>query len=141
MSARRLFPYFLAGVMFGIVLTRAEVISWFRIQEMFRFQGWHMYGVFATALPVAILSVQWLKRSGLHSRSGEPIVLPPKEWGTGIRYIAGSLIFGIGWALVGACPGPLLALIGSGAGTVAVALLSAVAGTWTYGLMKARLPH
>jgi uncharacterized membrane protein YedE/YeeE len=136
-----LVPYFAAGVVFGVVITRGEVISWFRIQEMFRFQGFHMYGVFATALPVATLSVQWLKRSGLRARSGDPIDLPPKAWGTGTRYVVGGTIFGLGWALTGACPGPLFALLGSGVGSIAVALLSAMLGTWTYAYLRPRLPH
>lgn len=136
-----LLPYFVVGILFGIAITKGEVISWFRIQEMFRFQGWHMFGVFATALPVAIVSVQWLKRSGIRARSGDPIRLAPKKWGTGTRYVAGGVIFGLGWALTGACPGPLFALLGSGVGTIAVALLSAMAGTWSYAALRPRLRH
>jgi uncharacterized membrane protein YedE/YeeE len=101
----------------------------------------HMYGIFATALPVATLSVQWLKRSGIRARTGEPIELAPKDWGTGNRYIAGGTIFGLGWALTGACPGPLFALLGSGVVTIVVALLSAMLGTWTYAYLRPRLPH
>lgn len=138
---RPLVPYFLVGVAFGIVVTKGEVISWFRIQEMFRFQGWHMYGIFATALPVAILSVQWMKRAGVRARGGEPITIPPKKWGTGARYAIGGVVFGIGWALTGACPGPLFALFGAGVGTIAIAVLAAMLGTWTYALLRPRLPH
>ncbi len=136
-----LWAYLLVGILFGIVITRAEVISWFRIQEMFRFQGFHMYGVFATALPTAILSVQAIKRRGMRALSGEPIVIPPKTFGSGIRYVAGGIIFGLGWALTGACPGPLFALLGSGIGVMLVVILFATIGTWTYGLLRPRLPH
>jgi uncharacterized protein len=133
--------YLLLGVLFGIVITKGEVISWFRIQEMFRFQGFHMFGIFATALPVAILTVQAIKRSGIRSVGGEPIDLPPKDLGRGIRYAVGGTIFGVGWAFTGACPGPLFALLGAGVGVMAVAILSALAGTWVYAFLRPRLPH
>lgn len=133
--------YFLVGAFFGIVITKGELISWFRIQEMFRFQGFHMFGIFATALPVAILSVQLLKRRGARTAAGEPIVIPPKELGKGYRYGGGGTIFGLGWALTGACPGPLFALLGSGVGVIGVAILSALVGTWTYGYLRSGLPH
>ena len=133
--------YFVAGVLFGIVITRGEVISWFRIQEMFRFQGFHMFGVFATALPTAIASVQLMKRRAAHTLGGEPIVIPPKTLGSGARYAVGGTIFGLGWALTGACPGPLFALLGSGVGVMIVAILSAMVGTWTYARVRSRLPH
>lgn len=136
-----LWVYGLAGLLFGILITKAEVISWFRIQEMFRFQGFHMFGIFATALPTGILTVQALKRWGVRTVRGEAITIPPKQWGHGIRYIAGGVIFGLGWALTGACPGPLFALLGSGVGVMAVAIASALVGTWTYGLLRPRLPH
>ncbi|HEV2148768.1 MAG TPA: DUF6691 family protein [Longimicrobiaceae bacterium] len=133
--------YFAVGLLFGVVLIRAEVVSWFRIQEMFRFQGFHMFGLFATALPVAILSVQAIKRSGARTLGGEPVTIPPKAFGRGIRYGAGGVVFGLGWALTGACPGPLFALFGSGVGVIGVAILSALAGTWTYGWLRPKLPH
>jgi uncharacterized protein len=136
-----LLVYFVVGILFGIALVKGEVVSWFRIQEMFRFQGFHMFGVFATALPVAITSVQLIKRRGMRALNGDPIVVPPKELGRGVRYAAGGTIFGFGWALTGACPGPLFALLGSGIGVIAVAILSAMLGTWTYGLLRPRLPH
>ena len=139
--ARGLWLYLLLGTLFGFLITKGEVISWFRIQEMFRFQGFHMFGIFATALPTAILTVQFLKRSGMAARGGEPIVIPPKQLGTGMRYIMGGTIFGLGWALTGACPGPLFALLGSGVGVMAAVIASALAGTWTYGLLRPRLPH
>jgi uncharacterized protein len=140
-SAPGLWIYLLAGAVFGIVLTKGEAISWFRIQEMFRFQGFHMFGIFATALPTAIIGVQLLKRRWRRTLGGEVIAIPPKHLGSGVRYAAGGTIFGLGWALTGACPGPLFALLGSGATTMAVAIVSAMLGTWTYGRLRHRLPH
>lgn len=134
-------PYFLAGVLFGIVITKGEVISWFRIQEMFRFQGFHMFGVFATALPTAIVTVQLLKRGASRTMGGDTIRIPAKHLGSGARYAAGGVLFGLGWALTSACPGPLFALVGSGLTVMALAILSALAGTATYGSIRARLPH
>jgi uncharacterized protein len=136
-----LWVYLLAGTLFGIVLTKGEAISWFRIQEMFRFQGFHMFGIFATALPTAIVGVQLLKRRWRRTLAGVPIEVPPKHLGTGRRYAAGGVIFGMGWALTGACPGPLFALLGSGVGTMVVAIASATLGTWTYARLRAALPH
>ena len=133
--------YLLVGTVFGIVLTKGEAISWFRIQEMFRFQGFHMFGIFATALPTAIVGVQLLKRRWRRTLGGEAIVVPPKHLGSGVRYAAGGTIFGLGWALTGACPGPLFALLGSGVPTMAVAIASPMLGTWTYGRLRHRLPH
>ena len=133
--------YLLVGIAFGIVLTKGEAISWFRIQEMFRFQGFHMFGIFATALPTAIVGVQLLKRRWRRTVGGAPIAIPPKHLGSGIRYAVGGTIFGLGWALTGACPGPLFALLGSGVTTMAVAIVAAMLGTWTYGRLRARLPH
>lgn len=133
--------YFAVGGAFGVVITKGELISWFRIQEMFRFQGFHMYGIFLTALPVAILTTQLLKRRHARTLGGQPIVIPPKTMGRGIRYAVGGTLFGLGWALTGACPGPLFALLGSGVGVIGVAILSALLGTWTYGLLRPRLPH
>ena len=136
-----LWVYLLVGITFGVVLTKGEAISWFRIQEMFRFQGFHMFGIFATALPTAIIGVQLLKRRWRRTLAGEPIVIPPKHLGSGVRYAAGGTLFGLGWALTGACPGPLFALLGSGVTTMAVAIASAMLGTWTYGRLRSRLPH
>lgn len=133
--------YFAVGLFFGILLVKAEVISWFRIQEMFRFQGFHMFGIFATALPVAIISVQLIKRRGARTLSGEPVTIPPKTMGSGMRYIVGGITFGLGWALTGACPGPLFALLGSGIGVITMVIISAMAGTWTYGYLRPKLPH
>lgn len=131
--------YVLAGTVFGITFVKAEVISWFRIQEMFRFQSFHMYGVLGTAVLTGIISVALIKKFKLKSVEGEPIVIPPKEFSLG--QIIGGVLFGFGWALTGACPGPLFAQIGAGYSVVSVSLLSAIAGTWVYGLIKDKLPH
>jgi uncharacterized membrane protein YedE/YeeE len=131
--------YLLLGIAFGFILTRSEVISWFRIQEMFRFQGFQIYGIFLTAVPIGMISVWLIKRFQLKTISGEPIVIAQKKYNHG--YIIGGLLFGIGWALTGACPGPLYAQLGSGATVTIVTLLSALAGTWTYSLLRPKLPH
>jgi uncharacterized protein len=136
-----LLPYFLLGGGFGFVLVEAEVVSWFRIQEMFRFDAFHMYGVIGTAVITAALSLLVIRRTGACDAEGRPLALEPKTLGSGVRYLAGGTTFGVGWALTGACPGPLVALIGSGVPVMLVALLSALAGTWMYGLLQPRLPH
>lgn len=130
--------YLLIGICFGIVLVKSQVVSWFRIQEMFRLESFHMYGVIGSAVVVGVISLQLIKRLGIRTLSGEPIVVTPKKfhWGN----VIGGLIFGLGWAITGACPGPLFALIGAGFGVVILTLLSAIAGTWVYGWMKERLP-
>ncbi|MEP6613813.1 MAG: DUF6691 family protein [Mucilaginibacter sp.] len=131
--------YLIAGALFGIVLVKSEVISWFRIQEMFRLQAFHMYGVIGSAIVVGMLSVFIIKRFQLKTITGEEIVIPTKKFHWGNVY--GGLIFGLGWAITGACPGPLFAQIGSGFLVTVVTLLSAIAGTWVYGLLKEKLPH
>jgi uncharacterized membrane protein YedE/YeeE len=136
-----LLPYFVLGGAFGFVLVEAEVVSWFRIQEMFRFESFHMYGIIGTAVVTAALSLVAIKRLGVRDTAGLPIALQPKKVGSGVRYLAGGTIFGFGWALTGACPGPLIALVGSGVSVMVVAVLSALAGTWTYGLLRPKLPH
>ena len=131
--------YIIAGTLFGILLVKAEVISWFRIQEMFRLQSFHMYGVIGTAVITGALSVWLIKKFNIKTIYGEPIVLISKKFNKGQVY--GGLLFGFGWALTGACPGPLFALIGTGASVILVTLFSAIAGTWVYGLLRNRLPH
>ena len=138
---QRLLGYFLLGIVFGVVLTKSEVVSWFRIQEMFRLHSFHMYGVIGTAMSVAATSVALIGRLRLRALTGEEIAIAPKAFGTGRRYWIGGTIFGLGWALTGACPGPLVTLIGSGATVFLVAVLAAVAGTWLYGLLRPHLPH
>jgi len=136
-----LLAYLLLGVCFGIVLTKSEVVSWFRIQEMFRFQSPRMYEIIASAVVVAAASVALIKRLGLKTLSGEPISIPPKRLGRGIRYAVGGTLFGLGWALTGACPGPLFSLVGNGVTVMIVAIGSALAGTWLYGVLRPKLPH
>jgi uncharacterized membrane protein YedE/YeeE len=134
-----LLKYLILGIGFGIVLVKAEVISWFRIQEMFRLESFHMYGVIGTAVVVGIISVQIIKRFKVKSISGEPINLEAKPFSKG--QIFGGLLFGFGWALTGACPGPIYAQIGTGVTVFIVTLASALAGTWFYGLIREKLPH
>ena len=131
--------YAIAGALFGIVLVKSQVISWFRIQEMFRLQSFHMYGVIGSAVAVGMLSVWLIKRFQVKTVDGEEITFHPKQYNKG--NIIGGLLFGFGWAMTGACPGPLLAQIGTGAGVILVTILSAIAGTWTYGYFRERLPH
>jgi uncharacterized membrane protein YedE/YeeE len=131
--------YLAVGLGFGIIFVKAEIISWFRIQEMFRFQSFHMYGVIGSAVLVGLISVQIIKRFNIKTIYGETIVFHPKEFNKGNIY--GSLLFGLGWAVTGACPGPLFAQIGSGATVIAVTLLSAIGGTWVYGYVREKLPH
>lgn len=129
------------GTLFGIVLTKAEVLSWFRIQEMFRFQSPRMYLIITSAILVAGAGLELIRRLALTTIAGDPIHLPPKKMGLGVRYAVGGSIFGLGWALAGACPGPLFALVGNGMTVMLAAILSGMAGTWLYGVLKPRLPH
>lgn len=127
------------GVLFGIILTKSEVISWFRIQEMFRFQSFHMYGVIGSAIAVGLVSIQLIKRNHLKTINGEPIVIADKQFNHGVWI--GGLIFGFGWAITGACPGPIFAQLGSGSGAALVLIAAALAGTWTYSALREKLPH
>jgi uncharacterized membrane protein YedE/YeeE len=131
--------YLIVGILFGIVFVKAEIISWFRIQEMFRLQSFHMFGVIGSAVLTGMLSVWIIKRWNIRTLNGEKIALHTKLFHKG--QIFGGLLFGLGWAMTGACPGPLFAQIGSGATVIAVTLLSAIAGTWVYGYFRERLPH
>ncbi|PIF45034.1 hypothetical protein CLU96_2034 [Chryseobacterium sp. 52] len=131
--------YLLTGIIFGIIFVKAEVISWFRIQEMFRLQSFHMYGIIGSAVLVGMISVWLIKKFNIKTIYGEPISIPSKKFNKGQIY--GGLIFGFGWAITGACPGPLFAQIGTGALAVSITLLSAVAGTWVYGYLRDKLPH
>jgi uncharacterized membrane protein YedE/YeeE len=131
--------YLLVGIVFGIVFVKAEIISWFRIQEMFRFQSFHMYGIIGSAVVVGMLSVWMIKKFNIKTIYGEKIVFATKDFNKGQIY--GGLLFGFGWAITGACPGPLFAQIGTGATAILVVLLSAILGTWTYGAIREKLPH
>jgi uncharacterized membrane protein YedE/YeeE len=131
--------YAVVGMLFGIVFVKAEIISWYRIQEMFRLHSFHMYGVIGTAVVVGLISVWVIKKFKVKTIQGETVVFHDKQfhWGN----IIGGTMFGLGWAITGACPGPLFAQIGSGFLVVIVTLLSAIAGTWFYGLLRDKLPH
>lgn len=131
--------YLVVGILFGIVFVKAEIISWFRIQEMFRLQSFFMYGVIGTAVVVGMLSIWLIKKFDIKTIAGESITFSNTKFHKG--QVIGGLIFGIGWAITGACPGPLFAQIGSGFLVVFVTLLSALAGTWVYGFFKEKLPH
>lgn len=131
--------YLIVGVLFGIVFVKSEVVSWFRIQEMFRLQSFHMYGIIGSAVVVGMISVWLIKKFNIKTIYGEKIEFHDKKFNKGQIY--GGLIFGLGWAITGACPGPLFAQIGTGATVIMVTLLSAIAGTWVYGLFREKLPH
>ncbi len=131
--------YFLLGIFFGFALIKAEVISWFRIQEMFRFQSFHMYGIIGCALVVGMASYAIIRRMKIKSLGGEEIKIVPKPLNKGT--VIGGLIFGFGWAIVGACPGPMYALVGSGLIAFVAVVLSAIFGTFVYGLLQDKLPH
>lgn len=135
----RNFLYLLTGLVFGIALVKGEAVSWFRMQEMFRFQGFQIFGIFMTAVPAAAISVFLIRRFNLKTIYGEPIVIQPRifNWG----YVYGSALFGIGWGLTGACPGPIFVQIGSGFSVAIVTLISALVGTWVYSFFRPRLPH
>lgn len=131
--------YLVMGILFGILFIKAEVISWFRIQEMFRLQSFHMFGIIGSAIVVAMLSIFLIKKFRIKTIDGEEIIFHKKEFNKGQIY--GGLIFGFGWAITGACPGPLFAQIGTGATVIVMTLLSAIAGTWVYGYFRDKLPH
>ena len=141
MNPMKLVLYCALGGAFGFLLVEAEVVSWFRIQEMFRFEAFHMYGIIGAAVVTAALSLLMIKRLDLRGPDGQPRGLEPKTVGSGVRYLAGGSMFGLGWALTGACPGPLVALVGAGVPVMLVTILSALVGTWTYGRLRPKLPH
>ncbi|GIM56496.1 YeeE/YedE family protein [Capnocytophaga canimorsus] len=132
--------YILLGIAFGIVMYKSETASWFRIYEMFHFQSFHMYGFIGGALVVGALGIQWIKRSQKKDIDGKTIVIPPKEKSV-MRYLIGGILFGLGWALVGACPGPLFVLFGAGVWSILIAIIGALLGTYLYGVFKNKLPH
>jgi uncharacterized protein len=133
------FKYLVVGILFGIVFIKAEIFSWYRIQEMFRLQEFHMFGVIGSAVMVGLISIQIIKRFNIKTIAGEKVELNDKKFNKGQIY--GGLIFGLGWALTGSCPGPMFVQIGAGFTVVLVVLASAIFGTWLYGLLKNKLPH
>ncbi|MBO9733003.1 MAG: YeeE/YedE family protein [Chitinophaga sp.] len=138
-TTMRNIKFLITGLLFGIILVKSQVVSWFRIQEMFHLQSFHMYGVIGSAIIVGIVSIQVIKRFQIKTINREAITIPDKKFHWGNVY--GGLIFGVGWAITGACPGPLLAQVGSGFLVISITLLSAIAGTWVYGLIREKLPH
>ncbi|WP_162128457.1 DUF6691 family protein [Flavobacterium phycosphaerae] len=136
----KLFKFILVGFVFGIVLTKAEAVSWYRIYEMFQFQSFHMFGIIMVAIATGVIGIQLIKRKQLKDIAGNPIVILDKEKGT-VRYLIGGTLFGLGWALVGACPGPIFILLGAGFLSAGLILIGAVFGTFLYGVIKDKLPH
>ena len=132
--------YLLVGIVFGIVMVKSEAVSWYRIYEMFHFQSFHMYGIIGTAVVTGIIGVQFLKKKNIKDFSGNPIRIEPKEKGV-VRYLIGGALFGLGWGLVGTCPGPIFVLIGAGFYPVIIILAGALLGTFLYGLLKNKLLH
>lgn len=132
--------FILAGLVFGLIMAKSEAISWYRIQEMFRFQSFHMYGIIGTAVILGVIAVYLIKKFKIRDFYGEPIVLQKKEKGWA-RYLIGGSIFGLGWALTGACPGPMFVNIGYGYWAMIIVVIGALAGTYLYGLIKDKLPH
>lgn len=131
--------YLFCGLLFGVILVKAEVVSWYRIQEMFRFQAFHMYGIIGSAIAIGMISILLIKKFKIKTIQGEEIKIATKELNKGT--VIGGLMFGLGWALTGACPGPLYALFGSGIWVFIVVIFAAVLGTYTYGAIKEKLPH
>ncbi|MDP2176157.1 MAG: YeeE/YedE thiosulfate transporter family protein [Bacteroidota bacterium] len=136
----KFFKFLLVGVLFGIVMSKSEAISWYRIQEMFRFQSFHMYGIIGTAVTLGVIGVFLIKKFNIRDFNGNPIVFHPKDMSV-FRYILGGAIFGLGWALSGACPGPMVVNIGYGYLTMIIVFLFANLGTLLYGIIKNKLPH
>ena len=132
--------YILVGFVFGIVLTKSEAVSWYRIYEMFQFQSFHMYGIIMVAIATGLIGLQIIKRIQLKNIQGAPIVVPNKEKGS-VRFWVGGIIFGLGWALVGSCPGPIFILLGAGFLPMVLVLFGALLGTFIYGLIKNKIPH
>lgn len=132
--------YLIVGIIFGITLAKAEVISWYRIYEMFKFQSFHMYGVIGSAVVLGIIFTLIIKKYKLKSIDGEPIVINPKQMSIP-RYLYGGIIFGLGWAMTGACPGPMFILLGNGVGVILLVIGAALLGTYVYGLLRSKLPH
>jgi uncharacterized membrane protein YedE/YeeE len=132
--------YIIAGIVFGIIMVKSEAVSWFRIQEMFRFQSFHMYGIIGTAVLAGALAVFFIKKQKLKDLDGNPIVFKDKDRSYK-RYLIGGSIFGLGWALTGACPGPMFVNLGYGYLSMGIVIIGALAGTYLYGVIKDKLPH
>ncbi len=136
----RYIKYLLVGILFGVALYKAEVVSWFRIYEMFHFQSFHMYGVIGTAVIFGAAIIQLIKRTNMKDMYGAPILFQDKNWSI-TRYLLGGTFFGLGWGLLGACPGPMFILLGSGTSVILVSIFFAMLGTLAYGMLRPILPH
>ncbi|MHA6247213.1 YeeE/YedE family protein [Pontibacter sp. CAU 1760] len=132
--------YIVAGILFGIVMSKSEAISWYRIQEMFRFQAFHMYGIIGTAVVLGVIATYLIKKYNMKDYQGNPIIFTPKEKSVP-RYLIGGTIFGLGWALTGACPGPMFVNLGYGYWAILIAIVGALIGTYLYGVLRDKLPH
>ncbi|NRB61123.1 MAG: YeeE/YedE family protein [Winogradskyella sp.] len=132
--------FLFVGIFFGIVLVKSEAISWFRIYEMFRFQSFHMYGIIGTAIATGVLFLQFSKKLNWQTLEGKSILVPKKDKGI-VRYLVGGSIFGLGWGLIGACPGPIYIMVGAGYMSFIIVLIAAILGTFIYGLLRDKLPH
>lgn len=133
--------YIITGTLFGFILINSEVVSWYRIQEMFLFDSFHMYGIIGSAVLIGFIGTQLIKKFKLNDISGNPIVISNKDNSMFTRYIIGGILFGLGWSIVGACPGPLYALIGSGYLIFVVPLVAAITGAGVYGIVQSKIPH
>lgn len=136
----KLLKFLIVGIFFGIALSKGEVVSWFRIYEMFRFDAFHMYGIIGSAVVMGVIIVWFMKRTSMKSIDGELIRFTPKKFSIP-RYIIGGTFFGLGWAMVGACPGPMYILLGKGYFAILIVIFGALIGTFVYGLLRSRLPH
>jgi uncharacterized protein len=135
----KIFRYLFLGILFGIILTKSEVVSWFRIQEMFRFQSFHMFGIIGSAIVTGAILIRFMKWKKMKTINKEAVIFPEKTFNQG--YIYGGILFGLGWAMTGACPGPMFALAGAGIPAAFIMILSALAGTWVYSYFRDKLPH
>lgn len=136
----KLLKFLFAGIVFGIILVKSEAVSWYRIFEMFKFQAFHMYGIIGSAVVIGIIAVGLIKLTGAKNIEGKKIMVPTKEKGF-VNYLLGGTIFGLGWALAGACPGPMYILVGTGVFSMLIVIAAAILGTFVYGLIKDKLPH
>lgn len=136
----KLLKFLLVGILFGIILAKAQIISWYRIYEMFQFDSFHMYGVIGSAVVLGIIATALIKKHSIRDMYNDIIVLSPKNMSI-TRYLVGGIIFGLGWAMVGACPGPMFILIGYGYGSILVVMAGALIGTFLYGILRNKLPH
>ncbi|MBT8320912.1 MAG: YeeE/YedE family protein [Eudoraea sp.] len=136
----KILRYLFVGIFFGIVLVKSEAVSWYRIIEMFKFQSFHMYGIIGSAVVLGVLALWIMKKSGMRNTEGTSIRVTPKDRGV-VRYLLGGSIFGFGWALAGACPGPMYILVGTGVFSMLIVIAAAILGTFVYGVLKEKLPH